>query len=101
MLSGQIMPFPQLVYRIHALQRMFQRGIQPADIEAVLSSGKVIQTYPEDKPFPSYLKVGNSSGRDIHVVAADDPLNRETVIITAYLPDPTVWKNVFERRKPL
>ncbi|MFO1371452.1 MAG: DUF4258 domain-containing protein [Candidatus Competibacteraceae bacterium] len=33
-------------YRQHTIQRMFERGITPADVQAALSSGQVIEDYP-------------------------------------------------------
>ena len=88
----------KLIYRKHALQRMFERSIQPADIYCVLDEGKIIIDYPDDKPYGSRLMLGWPAGRPIHVVAADTPEN-ETIVITVYEPDPKLWEPGFERRK--
>ena len=45
----------RLMFRVHALQRMFQRGISEEDIRHVLTMGKAIQVYPEDRPYPNRL----------------------------------------------
>ena len=89
----------KLIFRKHALQRMFQRSIQVEDGHAVLSGGKSIIDYPDDTPYRSRLMLGWCGERPIHVVAADTPEN-ETIIITVYEPDAALWEPGFERKKP-
>lgn len=89
----------RLIFRKHALQRMFQRSISTADVAAVLTEGKCIIDYPEDTPYPSRLMLGWRGERPIHIVAADTPEN-ETIVITVYEPDPALWEPGFERKKP-
>jgi hypothetical protein len=87
------------VFRVHAIQRMVQRSINEIDVRAVLESGEVIETYPDDTPFPSRLLLGWREGRPIHVVAADNSDAAETIIITAYEPDTELWERGFRRRR--
>ncbi len=87
----------KLIFRKHALQRMFQRSIRVEDVHAVLSGGKSIIDYPDDTPYPSRLMLGWCGERPIHVVAADTP-ESETIIITVYEPDPALWEPGFERK---
>ncbi|MFQ5961400.1 MAG: DUF4258 domain-containing protein [Candidatus Methylomirabilales bacterium] len=89
----------RLVFRIHALQRMFKRRISDEDVRQVLATGKTIETYPGDKPFPSRLVFGWCGSRPIHVVVADNTTEHETIVITAYEPDPIEWEPGFERRR--
>lgn len=89
----------KLIFRKHALQRMFQRSIRVEDVHAVLSGGKSIIDYPDDSPYPSRLMLGWCGERPIHVVAADTT-ESETIIITVYEPDPALWEPGFERKKP-
>ena len=89
----------RLVFRVHAIQRMFQRRINEADIRQVIISGETITTYPTDKPFPSRLILGWSGPRPIHVVVADNSQTQETIIITVYEPDTREWEPDFKRRK--
>jgi hypothetical protein len=37
---------------------MFERRITAEDVRAVVADGEVIQSYPEDKPYPSRLVLG-------------------------------------------
>ena len=61
----------RLVFRVHAIQRMFQREISVAHVRQVLSTGEVIESYPDDTPYPSRLVLGWCEGRPLHVVVAD------------------------------
>lgn len=62
--------------------------------------GERIEEYPDDTPLPSYLMLGRF-GCSLHVVAADEPLLDETIVITTYEPDPKEWEaDLRTRRKP-
>ena len=89
----------RLVFRVHALRRMFERSIRPEDVGEVLAAGEVIMGYPEDSPFPSRLVLGWRGSRPIHVVAADNPRTGETIVISSYEPDPRRWSADFRRRR--
>ncbi len=71
-----------LVFRVHAIQRMFQRGLSEVDVRLVLESGDVIQEYPDDQPYPSRLVLGWSGPRPIHVVVSENQDDHEVVVIT-------------------
>ena len=88
----------QLIFRVHALQRMFQRGISEADVRRALESGEELESYPDDAPYPSRLVLGWSASRPLHVVAAEDREAGETIVITVYEPDPNQWEAGFRRR---
>ena len=94
------MAFDQLVFRVHAIQRMFQRRIGVDDVRHVLATGEVIEEYPSDYPYPSRLVLGWCGSRPIHVVMADNAEAQESIVITVYEPDPAHWEPGFKRRKP-
>ena len=81
------------------MQAMFRRGITQADVLHVLATGKTIENYPADQPYPSRLVLGWRGVRPIHVVFADNEAERETIIITVYEPDPDRWEPGFETRR--
>lgn len=89
----------KIVFRVHAVRRMFERGISEPDIQEMLSSGEVIETYPDDKPYPSRLILGTMHARPLYVVAAENALANETVIVTVYEPDPQRWSGAFKTRR--
>ena len=65
-----------------------------------LASGEIIEDYPDDQPYPSYLIFGRAlSGRPLHIVCA--PVLDETllIVITTYQPDPDRWEADFKERK--
>jgi hypothetical protein len=79
---------------------MLKHRIRSDEVREVLERGEVIEQYPEDTPLPSYLMLGQF-GRNLHVVAADDPGTDETIVITTYEPDLKEWEaDLKTRRKP-
>jgi hypothetical protein len=91
----------RITFRIHAIQRLFQRAINVADVRLVIENGEIIENYPDDTPYPSRLLLGWCGDRPVHVVAADNQAEGEIIIITVYEPDPQLWEADFRsRRKP-
>jgi len=90
----------RIIFRVHAIQRMFERGISALDVQQVLATGDVIGEYQDDTPYPSRLILGFCDDRPIHIVAADNTDTSETVIITVYEPDPAKWDSTFSRKLP-
>jgi len=88
-----------LKFRLHAVQRMFECGITEKDVAYVIRSGEVIRQYVDDKPYPSRLLLGWIGTRPLHVVAADNHIDRETIVITVYEPDHRVWKDDFRSKR--
>jgi hypothetical protein len=93
------MGYSRLIFRVHAVRRMFDRGITEIDVREVLEDGRIIERNPKDLPYPSYLVLGFPSGRPVHVVASDDLSVKATIVITVYRPDPKRWGKMFHRRK--
>jgi len=91
--------FKKLSFRIHALRRMFRRRISENEVRSVLATGELIEKYDDEKPYPSYLVLGFSNRRPIHVVAADNSDDKETIIITVYEPSMAKWQPGFHKRK--
>jgi len=90
--------YTKLHFSGHAVIQMFKRGILVEEIEAVLQTGRVIKEYPEDLPFPSFLMLGFSANRPLHVVASTDK-SGNCYIITTYEPDITLWDKDFSIKK--
>lgn len=100
------MVFDRILLSTHAARRMYERGVYPADVQRVLATGTVIETYPDDLPLPSYLVLGwvdseREQRAPVHVVAADDDEHATTHVITVYKPDLERWEPDYRtRRKP-
>ena len=90
----------QILYQLHAIERMSQRKISEEDVEHIVLTGEVIAKYPDDTPYPSELLLGWRNAKPLHVVVAIDDANRRKFVITAYIPDSNKWKEDFRRRMP-
>ena len=88
-----------IIYRIHAIQRMFERRISGENVRQVLQAGEVIEDYSDEMPFPSSLMLGRRGNRPLHVVMAENTEEGESVVITVYEPDPAQWKSGSRNRK--
>jgi len=86
-------------YRVHAVRRMFERGISEAQVRKVLEGGEEITAYPDDKPYASRLLLGWRGERPLHVVAAYNAQDDEEIVITVYEPDAAMWEDGFKRRR--
>jgi hypothetical protein len=62
----------EIIFSGHAVRRMFQRDLQSQEVQAVIETGEVVAAYPDDHPYPSYLVLGWSGERPLHVVVAVD-----------------------------
>ena len=89
----------KVTYRVHAVRRMFERGISEAQVRQVLEGGEEITAYPDDKPYPSRLLLGWQGERPLHVVAAYNAQEDEEIVITVYEPEASLWEDGFKRRR--
>ena len=88
----------EYIYRLHAIERMFQRDISEKQVEEVIENGEVIESYIDDKPYPSFLTLGYVDGIALHVVYAKDEEDN-VIVITAYKPNLTKWQEDLKTRK--
>lgn len=89
----------KLIYRQHAIKRMYERRISEVEILSALENGQVIESYPNDTPHPSALLLGMAGTKTVHVVYADNKDENERIIITVYEPDPTIWHEDMRTRR--
>lgn len=82
----------------HVLARLQERGIEPSDIKNCIATGRIIEQYPDDYPYPSCLVLGVTvEGKILHVVIGVG--GGYLWLITAYYPDPLKWNEDFSVRK--
>ena len=89
----------KIYFRVHAVQRMFERRFSVKQVLAAIQTGDTIEDYSSDMAEPGRLTLGFQGKRPLHVVSSDDSETRETIIITVYEPDPAKWKKDFKRRR--
>ena len=88
-----------LLFRVHAVQRMFERKISVRNISQALQTGVTIEDYSTEMPEPSRLILGFQGKRAFHMVTCENPETSQTIIITVYIPDPDKWNRDFRSRK--
>jgi hypothetical protein len=87
-----------IAYRLHAIQRMFERNVNTEELRQIIDNGKVIERYVNDSPYPSKLILGKVNNRPLHVVVNENKEGNNIVVITVYEPDPQKWiKNDIRR----
>ncbi len=86
-------------WKKHVLERMLERGISRNDVLTVLTKGQIIESYGNDRPFPSYLILGYVGEHPIHVVVAYDDKSETCYIITVYRPDLQYFDADYKTRK--
>jgi hypothetical protein len=91
--------YQTLIFSSHAIQRMFLRSISQAEVKSTIAYGEIIQTYPDDQPFPSYLLLDFIDGRPIHVVFSYDQDTDTGYVVTTYIPDPSIWQSDFRTKR--
>ena len=87
-----------IIFSRHALNQMINRNISPAEIKEAIIYGEILRSYPEDKPYMSWLILKFVMNRPLHVVVSKDEIKR-CIVITAYEPDPETWNDDFKSKK--
>lgn len=86
-----------LLFRAHAVQRMFERGVSVGKVREALNAEDVIEDYTSEMPEPSRLLFGLQGKRPFHMVTSE---NKEHItIITVYVPSPDKWKKDSRSRR--
>ncbi|WKY46969.1 DUF4258 domain-containing protein [Eubacteriaceae bacterium ES3] len=88
----------KIKWTAHVAQRIQERDISRLDVINCISSGEIIESYPEDYPNPSCLILGlRNDGKSIHVVAGSD--GDYIFIITAYYPNLNKFEADYKTRR--
>lgn len=87
-----------IVFRLHAIQRMVERNVSTEELRKIIKTGKVLERYKNDSPYPSRLILGRVNNRPLHVVITENETENKIIVITVYEPDPRKWIKNDERR---
>ncbi len=91
--------FDRIIFKKHALVRMFERKIKSEEIIDSLLAAEIIENYDDDRPYPSCLLLGYTGSRPLHIVLSYDKLNESIYIITIYEPSSELWIKEFKERR--
>jgi hypothetical protein len=89
----------KILFRVHAVQRMFERKISTGKVRKALENADVIEDYSAEMPEPSRLILGFQGKHPFHVVTSENPEINSITIVTAYIPDPNKWKKDYRSRR--
>jgi hypothetical protein len=90
---------PKTIFRVHAVQRMFERDVSIKKVLGVIKTGETIKDHSSETPEPSRLILGFQGRRQFHVVTSENLETNETTIITVYIPEPDKWKKDSRNRR--
>ncbi len=93
------MKHPRITFRVHAIQRMFERHVSAKNVALAIELGETIEDYSSEMSEPSRLILGFQGKRAFHVVTSENPATNEVTIITVYLPHSEKWHQDFKSRK--
>ena len=84
----------------HAFDRLAKRGILAVDIKMSVTSGIVIEDYPNFYAGPNVLVLQvDRDGYPLHAVwGLKTGTDRPGYLVTAYRPNPAEWTDNFRRR---
>ena len=88
-----------IFWTYHVNMRLQRRSIARQAILNAVDTFEVIEAYPEDKYFPSYLMLAKDSGEVFHILFATDVDEENVRIVTAYRPSPDEWDNDGKTRR--
>ncbi|MCL4510921.1 MAG: DUF4258 domain-containing protein [Bacteroidetes bacterium] len=92
----------KVLYSRHARDEMQTEElgiVSENDVFEAVMSGKIIEDYPNDEPYPSCLVYGRTTKeRPVHVVCAYAGDADIAIVVTVYQPTANRWID-FERRR--
>ncbi len=92
--------FEKFEFTIHSLVTANERLITIDQIKEAIEFGEIIASYPDDKPFRSFLYMKFIDNGPLHVcfVIVNDSTCRD---ITVYKPDLSIFEEDFKTKRKL
>lgn len=85
-----------IIIKLHAYERIKQRGLNLDMIENVILNDDIIERYPDDYPVSSVLLLGYDDNVPIHIICA--PTDKGLIIISVYVPNQNIWLDDYKTR---
>lgn len=89
----------KIVWTYHVNMRMKGRFIPRKFILDSVENYQIIEEYPKDKYFPSYLVYSCCPDAEFHILFAADVEGDNVRIITAYIPNINDWEKGLKKRR--
>lgn len=91
-----------VLYSGHARHEMQVEEFGPItdqEVYEAVCTGEILESYPEDTPYPSVLLLGTTqTQRPLHLVCAYNQPEDQVIMVTIYHPDPALWEDSRRRR---
>lgn len=89
----------KIIWTYHVNMRMKGRFIPRKFILDSVENYQIIEEYPKDKYFPSYLVYSCYPDTEFHILFAADVEGNNVRIITAYIPNIIDWEKGLKKRR--
>jgi Domain of unknown function (DUF4258) len=89
----------RIFWTYHVNMRLGQRFIARETIIQAADTYEIVEAYPGDKYFPSYLLLGRKGDDAFHVLFGADVEDQNVRIITAYYPSSDEWEMDLKTRR--
>ena len=88
----------RILWTYHVNMRLGQRFIARETIIAA-ESYEIVEAYPDDKYFPSYLLLGRLGEEVFHALFGTDVDEQNVRVVTAYYPSLEEWEEDLKTRR--
>ena len=89
----------RILWTYHVNMRLGQRFIARETIIRAADTYELVEAYPQDKYFPSYLLLGRDGDDGFHVLFGADVEMQNVRIVTAYYPSADEWEMDLKTRR--
>lgn len=89
----------RILWTYHVNMRLGQRFIARDTIVGTSESYEIVEEYPDDKYFPSYLILAQRQSAGFHVLLGVDVPGHNVRVVTAYYPDLEEWEVDLKTRR--
>lgn len=89
----------RVFWTYHVNMRLGQRFLTREAILGAVDSYELVEAYPADKYFPSYLLLGLGTEGPFHVLFGVDVQEENVRIVTAYRPSLAEWEADLKTRR--
>ena len=96
---NQFLTDGKIKWSAHGLMRIQERDLTVDDLKIAISTGEIIENYPEESPAKSSVLIygKNKDGKVIHIVIGYD--EEQLYFVTAYYPSIEKFENDLKTRR--